>query len=845
MSLQIEARYLMIDWQSERVAREIKMAPHALEIVRDANGGCFVESTVFNDFHPWLGLRFEPALEDAVPVFVSASGEETPMVRIADQLNGGHWWLQHNGWDRLNKRHLSELHRSAGAYIIRLGELTLQVVNRLSTFGRADIQAYIDDFRGDLLWMIMNDGAAATASGKGIGSGADLALALKALHVVSSRVLAYPAVNIREGQAPQSMAKLRPNTATFREYSRNPAARQLTGRVFNESADIPENRYLRHMLAVSLKVATAYMSAATLQSDFLERLASQEAERALRDQAMKSRPVDPKVFDHQTEEIKRRLDALAGFIGPFANEPGQTGHFPIRLSKRYSDKCAFFYERQDARQATVDTELDFRVVVLPEDVFELILAAHHFCKDLTLTGWAQSSLKTTISGKQYRELTFLSVRGVSAQTNALEKRATKRKRLEENNWLVPLSTNELRELKREASIAELRVKRALEKKTSISFSAEEIAREVGRLQGTDAGLASLGISPSSNFPLGMRLVSNPDYAGSVSAFSKIRQLFDQGGLDLSRLDEINNIGILHASEIYERWCLIKILMLLMHDFRFKPEYGWEEKLITSTLARSSNVKFECLRDDLKIKATLTCQAKMSSGRMPDFVLDITHTDEEQSVCFGHPKGRRVSLVMDAKFRSKWKKDELHHMLDELVLIKGYDQALENAKVFILQPCEHSVRPAKSPLEWGAHSDYSRTHSHRQGWVQAGVALSGARSTQHLKRLLILALQSSFPAPTPLGADHANITWTSRSFCIGCGEHHDSQSIKAKRTKKGAVRWLLDCRHCGVWTARTHCYSCPTPLFKNGTVWTYHNTVADQVTNVICPSCGAYFDGDFG
>lgn len=843
MSLQIEARYLMIDWQSEGVARNIRAAPHALAIERDANGDLSVESTVFNDFHPWLGIRLGLALDGAVPVFVSASGEETTMLRIVDQQGSGHWWLQHNGWDSLKKRHLSELHRSAGVYVVRLGELTLRVENRLSSFGRADIQAYIDDFRGDLLWMIMNDAAVTTASGKVTGAGAELAVALKALHAAASRVLASPAVNIREGQAPQSMAKLRPNTATFREYSRNLAARQLTGRVFKESADIPENRYLRHMIAFSVKVATAYVSAATLQSDFLERLASQEAERALRDRTMKSRTVDPEVFAHQTEEIKRRLDALASFIGTTADESAQTAHFPIRLSKRYSSRCAFFYERQDGKQTSVDAEADFRVVVLPEDVFKLILAAHHFCKDLTLTGCARSALKTTANGRQYHELEFISVHGISAQTHALEKQAAKRKRLEVNNWQVALSTNELRELKREAAIAERRAKRSSEKGAAIASSAEEIKREVGRLQKTDAGWASLGVSPSSSFPLGMRLVCNPDYAVCMSAFSKIRQLIDRGGLDLSRLDEINNIGILHASEIYEKWCLIKILMLLIHDFRFEPETGWEEKLITSTLARLGNVKFECRRDDLGIKATLTCQAELPSGRRPDFVLEITHTDEEQTVRFIPLKERHIGLVMDAKFRAKWKKEELHHMLDELVMIKGYDQALANAKVFILQPCEFTVRPAKSPLEWGSHSDYSRMRTHCQGWVQAGVASSGARSTQHLKRLLTLAFQSSFPAPTPLSADHENSTWTSRSFCIGCGERHDIPSIKAKRTRRGVTRWLLDCRHCGVWTARTHCYSCQTPLFKNGTVWTYHNTIADQVTNVICPACGAYFDGD--
>jgi RNase P subunit RPR2 len=46
------------------------------------------------------------------------------------------------------------------------------------------------------------------------------------------------------------------------------------------------------------------------------------------------------------------------------------------------------------------------------------------------------------------------------------------------------------------------------------------------------------------------------------------------------------------------------------------------------------------------------------------------------------------------------------------------------------------------------------------------------------------------------------------------------------------------------TVRTHCYDCDATLFKNGTDLTYHRTLADQITNVMCPSCGAYFDRDF-
>lgn len=46
------------------------------------------------------------------------------------------------------------------------------------------------------------------------------------------------------------------------------------------------------------------------------------------------------------------------------------------------------------------------------------------------------------------------------------------------------------------------------------------------------------------------------------------------------------------------------------------------------------------------------------------------------------------------------------------------------------------------------------------------------------------------------------------------------------------------------TTRTHCYDCSEAPLKNATALTYHRTLADRITNVVCPSFGAYFDRHF-
>lgn len=839
----IEARYLKIEWQAEAIARSIEAGPIPLEIEPRSEGGFVVETAIFNDFHPWLGLRLGKEFGEASPCFVTPSGQRTPLLRVADPQDGGWWWLQNDGWDGAGKRHLSELQRSAGVYRIRIGDVILHVVNQMSTLGQADIQAYVDDFKGDLLWMVMNDVADATAMGGSTNTGAEFAAALEELHTATHRVFATPAVAIREGQARQPVAKVRPKLTTFREYARNPSARQLTGRVFVESADTAENRYVRQILTVATQLAGAYVSAASLQADFLGRLASQESERALRNRQMDVRVVDPEVFDQQTEEIRQKLEKLASFEESSGDGQGLHGQFPIHLGGRYKGKkYSFHYKRQDGKKDKVGDEIKFSVVRFSEKMFELVLGVHHFCPALTIEGHVLSKLSaTSTTGNQFREIYFVSVHEITPQTDVLERKAAKRTSLEKSGWKVRVSDAERRELRREAATAERRAEKALARKDGVSFSADAISRASAKLAKTDAGLEGLGISRSPQFPMGMRFVSNPGYAACISAFKKVRALFERDGLDVSRLNDIDRIGILHVSDIYEKWCMLKIFMTLVDDFRFEPEPGWKEKLVSVSLSRANNVRFELWRDDLNMKAIFTCQAVMTTGRRPDFVLEIL--DQVASKSHYSVNGTRHGLVMDAKFRSVWKGHGPRHMLDELVAAKGYGEALPNGKVFILQPCEGTVRPPASPLEWGRHCDYGNAVSHHQGWIQAGVARSGARSTHHLKRLLAMAFQDAFSEPEELAADGANggVSWVSCSFCIGCGERHASTSIQAKTTKGGSTRWLLDCKVCGVWTVRTHCYNCRKSLFKNGTMWTYHGTQADEATNVICPQCGSYFN----
>ena len=212
---------------------------------------------------------------------------------------------------------------------------------------------------------------------------------------------------------------------------------------------------------------------------------------------------------------------------------------------------------------------------------------------------------------------------------------------------------------------------------------------------------------------------------------------------------------------------------------------------------------------------------------------------------------KAGLVMDAKFRTRWKPDELSSMLTSLVDIKKYGQ--EGDRVFILQPAKAAIEHRTSPLSWRRDCDYGQNHptGHARGSIQlAADPISGAASLSNLRRLIALELQQIFPAPEarelrngssagPWGGT-TEICRSTATFCIACGKKHEPADVKPDRTESGNRKWYFRCSGCGTGTMQTHCFGCGASLHKNGQHMTYHLTVADQISNVVCHECGAGF-----
>ena len=885
MPLVVTAHYLTIEWQEPGMARRVEASSEPIEIETADDGRLQLEVQIFPEDHAWLGLRLGGVLSRAKPAWHAPDGQPRTFMAVKDQA-GVRWWVPALAWDADAKRHLNAFTRSLGSFELRIGQQRLDVTAVMHGSGRVQLEDYLRDFQDDLIWLALGfDGLGAPSQG---GRKADslLAAALADFTDAAARIARSPATEMRERTGVARVAKVRPNAATFRQHMRTPSASHLPGRLAEASADIADNRFLRYMATACASLASAFGRAAERQAAFMAKRADIEAERAETYRAITHQAVDPAVFDRQLAELDEQLEAVSQWRD---DEPATSdlpqGHFPIRLTSAYrSEGDQFFYDRLVPKS---EEGIAYRVVRLPKPLARLVSAILHFSQDYVFRGTAKSGTRPDSKRKTYRWLELEQVSKVEPRTRALENKRRKRTRLERDGWMAPLNLREQREYREAARTAKIR---------SLTFRAVmDNAQGVGAglsaslslLRQTDLGLRRLGVATSPQIPPGMRYSLQPDYAACLAAYRRLQALAQRSGMADGALDALDRIGTLHASALYERWCLVKILAILITDFRFLPPPGWQEPLIAAVTGVPQPFSLALCRPELSFGALLDVQPVLGNGRRPDFRLRFTYLPphpERPSAGGLHPDDLPLfatspGLIMDAKFRTAWRAGEIERMLDTLITQKRYD--CEGDRVFLLHPVAGAVAAPTSPLEWGAHCDYGHNphDDHRRGTVWLAPNAGEGDAQRHLRRLIGLALQSSFASPLEVepsaipevmrnirdhadgresdGNDRWNILddeaapaeekiWISPSCCLSCGQAQAPDGVTERTTSGNHSYWVLSCRDCKMVTTRTHCYGrdCNTVLFKNHLGTTYHRTIANQPTNVVCPSCGVYFDEDF-
>lgn len=850
------AHYLEIEWEAENTPRKVVVSTYPIEIEKAPDGGLRAEVSIFRDFAPWLGVHLLGPLEDVQPVTIGARGERIPWLRVRDDQGRG-WWIPATGWSKKSGRHVAEMHRSFGTFDIELGPRHRLIVDAVALeLDRAHAQDYLDDFRDDLVWLAVGQPTGAAAQGGSDYSHA-LVEALAEFAHATRRVMEHPAREVREATAVVSTAKLRPNAETFRSAMRRPGARTYPGRVAIESADVPENRYVRGMVEHCRRLANSIARASDRHRGHLAARSQREMARAERPADMDEVEVDQEIFDNQIREIGQVMNAIDEWSDHTPPSDRRLREFRFQPGKEFREKGGpreMFYRQPDLDRATdFQDGIDFRVVRLPGSLHDLVMAGSRIDQGLvlTLTGEATIANFRTSTGKVGRRAVLNHISRLHVHSPVLQERRRWRSVHERNGWCRRLSATERKEIELEARTARSRAV-SLAQQAKLTEAVHNRLHLVERDMGIQvAKWEEAGVPSTVMFPMGMRFAQNPIYAAALAAFQKIAQLERHVGIGGDALDRLGSINMLHASAVYERWCLIKIIDVLTADFGFAPQGDWVEHVISSACRvggrADKGFSIDFRRADPKMTARLEIEPALDNGRRPDFRLrfEMPRSDGSRRSILRHSETDPSGLVMDAKFRTKWQHDELSEMLTLLVQTKKYGQ--DGCRVFILQPARGAIRDSTSPLSWGRDCDYGHRyptrHAHGSIHLAADLARGGA-SVTNLRRLIAMELQEVFPEPEaetirgPKG--DAEVCTATSSFCISCGTTHDVKDVKPDRTMRANRKWYFGCSECDAGTMHTRCFGCGTAIHKNGLQMTYHLTVADQISNVVCQQCGRGF-----
>ena len=508
-----------------------------------------------------------------------------------------------------------------------------------------------------------------------------------------------------------------------------------------------------------------------------------------------------------------------------------------------------------------------------KNVFNNILLEY---QEYKIIGYIRKSVHNKKNGGKIYKRYFEYIENIEQLTKSsshktLENLQLQRQSLESTNWIRPLSNGEKEEQRKE--------KEALEKATTLLKKNQQNNLElidnlkptIDKLKKLLNKCKELNIQKDSYFPNSMTFIQNPNYQGSYSFYKKINEIVGVDENLFVQLQLLEKIGLLEIHAIYEKWCYLQIIKVLIDKYRFQPEDNWKIKLANQTMGnlnKIKNVKIQFTNKSIEREIDLWLEKILDSGKRPDFMLDIKST-------FG--TNHTHKLIMDAKFHENVKIDEqineLYPKLDENhiteldkrcpknrrgeLVKRNYSEDDKNS-VFILHPdTNKSIKHKRTPKEWGNDSYYGeiemfnfewdngKNPNHKYGSILLSPISKNGNYLDSLQRLIGMNIQYNLENNAKIIRENKiDPEPREKIFCLVCGSDKFTGKKLNTANRKG-YRYQLTCNECKHFYVYNYCWNCKHRLIKNGEYWTYHSNQVLEPFNIKCPNCNQIFVNNYG
>ena len=843
-----ELRYIHPVWDNNSRVISIEKSDRCIEVEKNdseyyANTLAYIR--ILNNEMAYVGIKLLDKT-DVIPFVELASGEHLNLEPVSTP-NDGVWWIIASAWKADKNRYDTDAFNRIGIINIYIGEAKLVLTNEASNFSYEDLQKILDDFKIEL-WQLLIDKDSITSTSVTHNSNfclslnEDCSLIDKFLNGLD-KLLKIPDKKLIEITEKVPKNKVKATKDTFIALVKNPLNKLLPSRGFTVSHDTVSNRYLHFCLNRVIYLMNIYLKITDRHKYYLQHVYAQAEIDKINYYKKGIFSLNKDVLDNQIDELQAKIKKLESQLcDSVIGVPGSI--LKIKINKIWGNTGG------KKRFCVVDglnirPRYKYTFLVLPDNWF-LSLKENDF-SDFEFTICANyhyddyCSQNNTIGLK----ISFCDISSVSISSKTLNLlKKIKNPEINLNQEDLKFIENEIRKSDANLKLLRKEYKEYLnkQKKTkSLLVKAKKISDRFNKM--------NIGIQD--RFPQSIHFVADTRYRNLYSIYKEITTR--RGGINdniIYQMEQIEKIGVIKINEIYEYWCLISIIKVLVAKLKFSiKDNNWIQKLIDIILSKGKNQRiafnFEHEYDHKPIAIRLCYQYPLQSNKRPDFIL---HLKSEK-------KDDEKYLVMDAKFRGNISNEQIEKDIKNLFDTKNYSGGGKHP-VFILHSSKTAMNNNRkklisfSPLSWGRFCSYGgeKDLNHMKGHI---LLIPLSTSLDNLQRLIGCFLQQNsylriqkIPNDNYLQqnlrdtAEQSQIIDHRNVICISCGSHNIRKKLKL--TRAGREKYILTCKDCGLRSINTSCYNCSRKkLYKNGLWWTYHITVALQVSNIVCPSCGAY------
>jgi len=849
-------KFIETKWHDKQTLVSVNESEYSLKLEHLGNNTFSAHTIIYPRVEElrFAQLAIKAKHGDKSPPYIAMpNGERKPLESIIDPASNSVWWVEPAHWDTKQRVWRSEARRTAGQITFVVGNSTLKLNIDISEQTKSDLSRYLSDFKADLWELILDENSHITGDAK---KSLVATIDQKALSLVASiltnvqTILKKPKVELKEIQELKPTKEVRPVPRTFMEICTKGSRNHLTSRASEPSYNVPENQYVLHVVSNTLNIVKKLVRVAESKksrfSDAVdklnERLESLKNYRSInRDLVVKDLERLKKLFDTKqiNKELANKLDeintnmyfsqniAAKGYLR-LEKATGSENEWWAKIKPQLSDDWQQF--EQD-RYTIFSSGSPYSSLFKPYSDYEM---------EAIMPAPAKRGTASILRPKHILRLTLL------ADSPSLQRYkdnfAKLRKQgivLNENNWKMKLTPEELSEQEKERSTINKRLSYFVTELKKVGIVSKVLETKIKPFQQLEKEWRQCKVTSKSTFPNSMTFVQNPAYQAVYSGFKNLKEQIGLADEDiLLSLEKIEAIGLINMPLLYERWCLLQIIKVLTQALRYQPEDNWKRKLISHIQGNEEQISIQFFNPSVSRAISLHYEPFLANGKRPDFVLDVKATTKS---------GEQISkrLVVDAKYYSATylkQRGGIGGVIHELYSDKDYSEGQENS-VFVLHPVLEAVEKIVSPQEWAKNSylgelsmfDWEHAYHGRQATSYGAVCANPMKSQRYLdeiQRMLGMFLQYGIEDNSSLRG--ASDDTHAVNFCVSCGSP-DVEDISNPIRSNKEKRWYR-CNDCTQFTVYTHCGSCNTRLIKNGEYWTYLSLMPMSSINIKCPNC---------